>query len=273
MKDLMQTEGEKIDVRCVELPKGEFARFRPHSKEFYSIVDHKTVLENALNNFATLTEGQSIPIQYEGRSFLVEVVELKPKSAVCIIAEPFLDLKIDFLPAIDLQTERELKEMQSVRSKRRPIQPTASPSNKLKNKKTQVYEDLKRVKKQKMLEKKSREVAEKRAEKRIAIQSRLPSIADDVVSKVSLIKFKFPNGKSLEQHFRSSEKLCTLFDFIDTLADEAVWVPGPTTVQYELATNFPRAILNNSDSQTLEEVGLAPRAQVFVRELIDEEDI
>jgi hypothetical protein len=101
LKSLFILEGSKCDIRCVNLEKGSFAKLQPHSKDFYNIKNHKAVFENVLRHFTTLTEGESIPLRYGNRVYMVEILELQPSTAVSIVAEPYLDLTVEFVPAVD----------------------------------------------------------------------------------------------------------------------------------------------------------------------------
>lgn len=78
VKSLGIKPGEVVNVRLVKLPIGKFVKFRPQSKEFYNIKDHKTTLENILTKFTTLTEGQLIPLRDDKKVHFVEVLELQP---------------------------------------------------------------------------------------------------------------------------------------------------------------------------------------------------
>jgi hypothetical protein len=78
MKSLGIKSGDAVNVRLVKLPIGKFVKFRPQSKEFYNIKDHKSTLENILTKFTTLTEGQLIPLRDDKKVHIVEVLELQP---------------------------------------------------------------------------------------------------------------------------------------------------------------------------------------------------
>jgi ubiquitin-protein ligase len=115
MKDLFLTEGTKVQVRSVVLPMATRLKIQPHSKQFYEIQDHKSVLEKALFNFSCLTEGQTIPItdSNTNKTYLIEVVETLPDRAVSIMTDHgYLDVEIDFIPAVDLVDKNTLKERQ-----------------------------------------------------------------------------------------------------------------------------------------------------------------
>jgi hypothetical protein len=71
---------------------------------FYKMKNTDIVLQNCLNPFTSLTEGQSIPITDGETSCMLEVVELSPSNGVCIELGygKYLDLQLSFSSAIDM---------------------------------------------------------------------------------------------------------------------------------------------------------------------------
>jgi hypothetical protein len=68
--------------------------FRPLSKKFYEIKNPDIILQDTLNPFTTLTEGQCFPITDGSITTMIEVVELKPSSGVCIEGKLLFYLKV-----------------------------------------------------------------------------------------------------------------------------------------------------------------------------------
>ncbi|CAK0858484.1 unnamed protein product, partial [Prorocentrum cordatum] len=68
--------------------------------DFLDIHNPRAVLENSLRNFATLTVGDSIVINYNQKTYEIEVVECKPTNAISIIEA---DVNVDFAPPKDYQ--------------------------------------------------------------------------------------------------------------------------------------------------------------------------
>lgn len=52
--------------------------------------------------------GDTISIYHEGKQFLLNVLETQPSNAVCIISEPYLDVKIEFAVPLDFRESMEL---------------------------------------------------------------------------------------------------------------------------------------------------------------------
>ncbi|XP_076824540.1 ubiquitin recognition factor in ER-associated degradation protein 1-like [Clavelina lepadiformis] len=93
MQNLLLSEGDLVHVENCTLPIATYARFQPQSKDFHDISNPKAVLENALRNFACLTKGDVIAIQYNNRQYELCVLEVKPQTAVCIIE---CDISLEF---------------------------------------------------------------------------------------------------------------------------------------------------------------------------------
>lgn len=107
MKDLNIEEGSKIQLKSIQLPLCEFVTFQPLSKRFYKIKNTEMALTDTLRPFTTLHEGQVIPLSMGNVDMMLQVVSCKPSSAVrCQVARnQFLDLKLDFEPALDFDEE------------------------------------------------------------------------------------------------------------------------------------------------------------------------
>jgi ubiquitin fusion degradation protein 1 len=93
-------EGALVSIRNVQLPKGTYVKVRPHTKDFIELSDPRAVLEKHLRRFSCLTRGTSIclHLDYLGKDFLLEILELKPADAVSIIET---DIVLDFAPPKD----------------------------------------------------------------------------------------------------------------------------------------------------------------------------
>merc|ERR1712050_100281 len=80
------------------LKKGTFVKLQPLTSEFLDIHNPRAVLENTLRNFATLTVGDCIVIDYNQKQYEIEIVECKPDNAISIIEA---DVNVDFAPPKD----------------------------------------------------------------------------------------------------------------------------------------------------------------------------
>jgi len=98
MRNLLAEHGGcMMQIESVSIPVASFSKFQPLSTDFLDISNPKAVLENALRNFACLTEGDTIAFKYNDREYEMMVLETKPGKAVSIIE---CDMDVDFAPPI-----------------------------------------------------------------------------------------------------------------------------------------------------------------------------
>lgn len=100
MRNLLLDEGSMINIESTSLPVATFSKFQPQSVDFLDITNPKAVLENALRNFACLTSGDVIAIDYNSRVYELCVLETKPGNAVSIIE---CDMNVDFEAPVGYQ--------------------------------------------------------------------------------------------------------------------------------------------------------------------------
>jgi len=103
MQNLLIEEGSFISIKYVTLPQGTFLKLQPHSSNFLDISNPKAVLERALRNFAALTQGEEIALNYNNKNYYLTVLEVKPvdptKNYGISILET--DVNVDFAPPLD----------------------------------------------------------------------------------------------------------------------------------------------------------------------------
>lgn len=99
--DQLALDNSPVEVTCVSLPKGQFIRLLPQSKDFLDIENPKESLEDALRNYQVLSEGDTISlyIKSEFKQILFTVSEIRPKGPGISIIDT--DLEVDFLPPVD----------------------------------------------------------------------------------------------------------------------------------------------------------------------------
>lgn len=97
MRNLLLEEGGILQIESAALPVASFSKFQPQSEDFLDITNPKAVLENALRNFACLTTGDIIAIEYNNKIYELCVLEAQPGRAVSIIE---CDMKVEFAPPI-----------------------------------------------------------------------------------------------------------------------------------------------------------------------------
>jgi ubiquitin fusion degradation protein 1 len=60
--------------------KGKRIKLQPHETAFIDLSDPRAVLENSLRNYICLTEGETIKINFAGKSFMIDIKNVEPKS-------------------------------------------------------------------------------------------------------------------------------------------------------------------------------------------------
>nr|ADD38487.1 Ubiquitin fusion degradation protein 1 homolog [Lepeophtheirus salmonis] len=93
MENLMLGEGDILQVESASLPVATYSKFQPHSLDFLELSNPKAVLESRLRNFACLSTGDVIAINYNDRIYQMSVLETKPDQAVSIIE---CDMNVEF---------------------------------------------------------------------------------------------------------------------------------------------------------------------------------
>jgi ubiquitin fusion degradation protein 1 len=95
MKNINVDEGDLVKIKNVALPTGTYVKLKPIGQNnFLNISNPKAVLETRLRNFACLTKGDKIIIEYNDHDYELEVIEVKPnnKEAISIVeADVILD--------------------------------------------------------------------------------------------------------------------------------------------------------------------------------------
>jgi ubiquitin fusion degradation protein 1 len=93
MSNLTLTEGTRIRIKNVSLPKATFVKFQPQHIDFLEITNPRAVLEFKLRSFSCVTKGDQLAFTYNDRKYYLEVKEVKPQDAACIIEA---DVNVDF---------------------------------------------------------------------------------------------------------------------------------------------------------------------------------
>jgi ubiquitin fusion degradation protein 1 len=94
MQTLLLEEGGLVRVKSTSLPLGTFVKLQPQSPDFLDITDPKAVLEKAISNFSTLTQGDIISIKYNSKTYDILIMESKPGGKGISVVET--DLEVGF---------------------------------------------------------------------------------------------------------------------------------------------------------------------------------
>merc|ERR1719506_177988 len=97
MQNLLIPEGGLLTVTNVSLPKASFVKLQPQHVDFLEISNPRAVLEHALRNYSCVTKGDVICIPYNDKNYYLELKDVKPQDAACIIET---DCNVDFDPPV-----------------------------------------------------------------------------------------------------------------------------------------------------------------------------
>lgn len=92
MQNLQLRENDSIYIRNVALQQATFIKFKPELK-FLELSDPRAVLEYTLRSFSCVTIGDKLHFDYNSKEYIMEVIDVKPKKACCIIES---DIEVDF---------------------------------------------------------------------------------------------------------------------------------------------------------------------------------
>lgn len=79
---------------------------QPHETAFINLANPKAILEQELTNYSCLMKGDTININYQGRDYLIDIVECKPQDQICVVEA---DIEVDFREPLDYKEIHEKK--------------------------------------------------------------------------------------------------------------------------------------------------------------------
>lgn len=106
MNNLYLEEGSEIILRSVNLVKGKFIVLQPHETAFINLANPKAILEQELTNYSCLMKGDTINVNYQGKDYLIDIVDCKPQDQICVIEA---DIEVDFKEPLDYKALHENK--------------------------------------------------------------------------------------------------------------------------------------------------------------------
>jgi ubiquitin fusion degradation protein 1 len=95
---LCLVEGQNVNLRNITLERGKYIKIQPHLTAFIENPNPKTILENNLRNYFCLTEGDTINVVFNKKTYLIDIIECKPKKAISLVN---CDVEVDFAPPKD----------------------------------------------------------------------------------------------------------------------------------------------------------------------------
>ena len=138
---LCLNDGQMVNIRNMELPKGTFIKLQPHLTEFINNPNPKTILEYNLRNYFCVTEGDTISVKFGKKIYKIDIVSCKPQKAIRTLN---CDIEVDFDPPKDYQ--------EPPRQPRNQINSSTSGSIKFKNEEKHEHKKLTQEELQKQIE-------------------------------------------------------------------------------------------------------------------------
>ncbi|PJF20012.1 hypothetical protein PSACC_00185 [Paramicrosporidium saccamoebae] len=96
LKTLRIASGDLVNLTNVALSVGTYIKIQPQSVDFLDITDPRAVLEHSLRNFATLTVGDCVAVNYNTKIYELLVLEVKPNDGRGSISVLETDLQVEF---------------------------------------------------------------------------------------------------------------------------------------------------------------------------------
>lgn len=93
--------GAEVNLMLQSAPKGKFVKLQPHKTEFIELPDPRAILERNLSNYVCMTKGDTIQVKVVNKTYLFDVLEVKPQNntnCICLIEA---DIEVDFAPPLD----------------------------------------------------------------------------------------------------------------------------------------------------------------------------
>tara|TARA_B100000795_G_scaffold110155_2_gene81331 strand:- start:1357 stop:2049 length:693 start_codon:yes stop_codon:yes gene_type:complete len=99
MADLGIKEGCTVNIQLFRPVNGTFVKLRFHTSSFSKLNDTKSVLEKCISkDYPVVTKGQMIVLQYEEKTYNIDIVDTKPDDVIQIINT---NLNVDFDKTLD----------------------------------------------------------------------------------------------------------------------------------------------------------------------------
>lgn len=129
LRNLGVDDGARVRLRLVTLPRGTFLRLQPFTRRFFQVHGNDRMkvlatLESQMPLFAAFTTGDVIEVVHDGEAYRFFVLDCKPDKCVTCIAEPFLDMEIDFVQSLDWKESVETTNA-AVATKTKTAEPSA----------------------------------------------------------------------------------------------------------------------------------------------------
>lgn len=130
-EELFVIQDSDIKLEYCVPPKGSYIKLKPHSKDFYDIIDVKNILENNIQkNYPILQQDLSISIKYNNKIIELDIIECRPYEVITTdntdIEVEFVSIDEEIIESSDLsnnniQKEEEKEEKENEKSNNKSI--------------------------------------------------------------------------------------------------------------------------------------------------------
>eukprot|EP00928_Gymnodinium_smaydae_P040375 TRINITY_DN27383_c0_g1_i1.p1 TRINITY_DN27383_c0_g1~~TRINITY_DN27383_c0_g1_i1.p1 ORF type:complete len:460 (+),score=106.01 TRINITY_DN27383_c0_g1_i1:184-1563(+) len=91
-------DGHILRISSKPLPRATYVRFRPANVALLRVYNPRALLECGLRNFVAFTDGDAFAVEYNGKQYGLEVLEVHPGGAACVVDT---DVQVDFATPLD----------------------------------------------------------------------------------------------------------------------------------------------------------------------------
>ncbi|CAD7701033.1 unnamed protein product [Ostreobium quekettii] len=254
IQSLWGPEGQcvgQVRVSYKLLPPGTYARLQPVRHGFHEALGEymRDILESALMEHSTLTEGDWIEVDHHGVTHDLKVLELKPSPSVSVVDT---DLEADVGPSEEVEAALKAEEEAARRAEEERRQFEEA---------WMQHEREREAREQQEAELQAKLAEERRNFAAAKAASLPPEIDADCPVPWMLAVVRGPDGSRWQRRFKLGDPVSLLFDFVDSKG-----AGGCGMGQYRLVTQFPRRVLLPDSSATLQESGLVQRQEAFLVE-------
>ena len=89
----------KLSLLDSEIHPAKKIVVQPHDSIFLTLDDHKSVLENSLKSFSSLTTGTSISVHHDGEEYPLSIIAVEPTHQFVSLIDT--DVEVEFMPPLD----------------------------------------------------------------------------------------------------------------------------------------------------------------------------
>lgn len=112
-------EGDNVDFHKVVLPLATLVVFQPESQDFNRDIKNpeEVLAANLSHNFSCLTVGDRVPIYYQEKQYIINVVRLEPQPAVSLINPATMEMEA----VLEIESSERQKQIHSYKQQQKRI--------------------------------------------------------------------------------------------------------------------------------------------------------